>query len=136
MKRIASGIVLISLVLSLLLTGCFGGGKPSTPRGVYDAISPGMTLQAVYGKIDADYARGSCYVVNCSSIIQGWPGQCEPTDAMDSPYFLWVFMPVFSEAQATAVRFTASTSTVGAVSRVDYDSAQALIALYGERILW
>lgn len=136
------GLFLILLASLALCVGCGGGTQlASTPLDVYDSINVGMDLNEVCNLIDPEYGREACWIVNCSdAYIEGGTIHYTPTDAIDSPYFMWVFMPRFTTwAQATAVFFEYSEPTGGdviACVRMDYDKAQNLITLWGSPVFW
>jgi len=112
------------------------GGSTSTPLGVYEAAEIGMSWDRFTDKIDPDYANGSCWLVECSS-LSGGAGSINltATNTFGSPYYAYIFMPVFSEAQATIIGFN-SADVVIAYGRVNYDSAYDLILFYGSRTFW
>lgn len=122
-------LILVGLI-SGLLSGCFAA-KASTPLSVFNDVRPGMSQAQVMEKVDHDYASDACYIVPCKSISTT---RYEPSSDVNTDYFMWVFMPLFSEAQATIVGF--HDSTVIVVSRIDYDEAAALISMYGSHTYW
>ena len=130
------------LLLFTALPACGGGSSlATTPLDVHTDVAIGMNLYEVYDLIDPEYGNEACWIVDCSEIsIEGGTVYYTPTDAIDSPYFMWIFMPRFSTwAQATAVFFEYSEPTGGVVIacvRMDYDKAQNLIALWGSRTFW
>ena len=143
MKRLS--LLLLSLILLLSLGACCTPSLASTPLDVYESVHVGMTSEDVYFAIDKDYANEACYLIKCEYITPGFTSHTPYTPTLDweTDYYMWVFMPRFSQAQATAVGFhhpftpTGTTEdTVIAVERMDYEEAQLLVAFYGSRTFW
>ena len=143
MKKVSMSVAL-ALVLSALAlcVGCGAGTHlASTPSDVHETVNVGMDLDEVYFLVDPEYGNESAWLVNCSEVsIEGGTVYYTPTDAIDSPYFMWIFMPRFTtSARATAVFFEYSEPTGGdviACLRMDYDKAENLIGLWGSRVFW
>ncbi len=134
------GIVIVFFVFVLpIILGPGGPSLASTPLEVYERVEVGMDLGQVYDLVDPNYGNEACYVVNCESISSN-PVRYTPTSDEFTDYFIWIFMPRSSEAQATALCFyyDASTddSTVIATAPMAYSEANALVTSYGSRTYW
>jgi len=134
-------IILSSLLLvGVLLAGCTGQRLATSPLDVYEKVHAGMTLDEVYDAIDPSYGGESCYIVSCESITISPRVNFIPTHDITTNYFLWVFMPRFSNAQPTVVCFRYNSTTdenrVIACERFDYNVIEPVLLMYGSSVFW